>query len=466
MRARTLVVAWLLGIAPALSAQGAPAAATLTPAAPRVITLEDALALAAGSSEAIGIAKAGVQRADGQVAVARSGWLPQFNGFGSYTRTIKTQFEGLFGSTTGGASSGTGGFPLGQPNTYAYGVSASQTLYNGRLPGQVRAANAGRDRAEVEVAAQRAQLTLDVTRAYFDAALADRLLQIAESTLAQTERTLGDVQVGRQVGTQSEFERLRAAVGRDNQRPVVIQRRAQRDLAFIRLRQLLNLQGDAPLSLATALDEDVLDAELGVRPTATDTSSALRNPVRQAMLSLRNQEGLAATATGEALPTVTVSSTLQRIAFGAELFGFDRSVTDWNVVLRLDVPLFTGGRIRGDRAQAAASVTEARLRVEQARKQAGSDARDALTALESAESAWRSSAGTVEQAAKAYAIAEVRFREGISTQTELSDSRLQLEQARANRAQAARDLKVARTRVALLPELPVGAAVATTGSAR
>jgi outer membrane protein TolC len=61
----------------------------------------------------------------------------------------------------------------------------------------------------------------------------------------------------------------------------------------------------------------------------------------------------------------------------------------------------------------------------------------------------------VEQAAKAYQIAELRYREGISTQTELLDSRIQLEQAQASRARAARDLQVAKVRLALLPALPI-----------
>ena len=57
---------------------------------------------------------------------------------------------------------------------------------------------------------------------------------------------------------------------------------------------------------------------------------------------------------------------------------------------------------------------------------------------------------------RAHVIAEIRYREGISTQTELNDLRIQLAQAQANRAQAARDLQVARMRLALLPALPLG----------
>ena len=73
---------------------------------------------------------------------------------------------------------------------------------------------------------------------------------------------------------------------------------------------------------------------------------------------------------------------------------------------------------------------------------------------------WQASAGTEEQATRAYQIAEIRYREGISTQTELNDLRIQQAQAQVNRAQAARDLQVARIRLALLPALPLTAQAA------
>ena len=46
--------------------------------------------------------------------------------------------------------------------------------------------------------------------------------------------------------------------------------------------------------------------------------------------------------------------------------------------------------------------------------------------------------------------------EGLSTQLELTESRVLLQQARANRAQAARDFQVARLRLTLLKDLPLG----------
>ena len=115
-------------------------------------------------------------------------------------------------------------------------------------------------------------------------------------------------------------------------------------------------------------------------------------------------------------------------------------------------------------AAAEANLSQARLRLQQSRELAEVDALNAATQLEAAEAEWQASAGTVEQAARAYQIAELRYREGISTQTELLDSRIQLQQAQASRARAARDLQVAKVRIALLPALPLASTTAGTAT--
>ena len=92
------------------------------------------------------------------------------------------------------------------------------------------------------------------------------------------------------------------------------------------------------------------------------------------------------------------------------------------------------------------------------------DSRVTINNLLQARAAWQASQGTAEQAARAYSIAEVRYKEGISTQIELNDARILLEQAVANRALAARNLQVARVKLALLPNLPLQATGSTQGA--
>jgi outer membrane protein TolC len=127
------------------------------------------------------------------------------------------------------------------------------------------------------------------------------------------------------------------------------------------------------------------------------------------------------------------------------------------------MPILTGGRQRGDELVARAEVDQTRLQQRQIEELAALDTRSAWAELLASRAAWESTAGTVQQAERAYEIADVRYGSGVSTQLELSDSRVQRQQAGAQRAIAARDLQVARARVALLPDLPIGNALPATG---
>jgi outer membrane protein TolC len=190
----------------------------------------------------------------------------------------------------------------------------------------------------------------------------------------------------------------------------------------------------------------------------TDTSSRTRAPVRQALKNVEiAKEQLRATR-AQRLPSIGVSTNYQRLAYPSD--GLPRSVGEffpnWTAAVAVSFPFFTGGRVRGEELAAEASVVEAEQTLKLTQEGASIDARQAIAELEQAEAAWQASVGTEEQATRAYSIAEVRFREGISTQLELSETRVQLQQALANRARAARDLSVARVRVQLLPNLPLG----------
>ena len=464
----------------------------------RTISLDEALRLGESTSEAVRLARAGKDRAEGDQLRARSQLLPQLYGSFGYTRTLKSQFEVLAGPpdtrqpcspflpdpnlpaeqriaqleaalalatdcrASGGIDFSQVGF--GARNQYQLGLSASQTIFSGfRVSSNVIASNAARSAADIELRAQRAQALLDVTQAYYDAVLAARLATIAESSLVQTESVLRQTTLARQVGNTSEFDLLRARVTRDNQLPQVIERRAQRDLAMLRLKQLLEL----PLGTEVRLTTDLQDtttiaptrlASLSGGSAEADTTADDRAAVRQAESAVRAQEALLRSARGQRLPSISVNSQYGRVAYpSAGIPGWNDFSQNWTVGVSAQVPLFVGGRIRGDEMVARANLAEARARREQAREFAALDALSTITSLRQAEAAYSASTGTSEQAARAYQIAELRYAEGISTQTELSEARLLLQQASANRAYAARNLQVARVRLALLKDLPLGA---------
>ncbi|MBX3174035.1 MAG: TolC family protein [Gemmatimonadaceae bacterium] len=440
------------------------------------LSLADALQLAERRSLSVRIAEAGTQRAAGQMRQADAQRLPQVNGTAAYQRAIQNQFQAIserFAPDTG-TSSGGGleNSPLAQifaaPNTFTFTVSATQNLWTGGKVSAARAgARAGSEAASIQLSSARAQALLDVAQAYFDAVAAERLKDIADSTLALTERTLRQVELARSVGTASEFDLLRARVTRDNQRPLAIQATGNRTAAQLRLKQLLELPLNTPLTLTTPIRDDssmvtpalapvALDAARTVTP---DTAVEARATVRQATAQLEASERALTAARLAPLPNLQLSTTYQRFAYppeGTFLPGsLDLYFPNWNVTLGLSFPIFTGGRVSGERAVAQSNVLEARARLEQARDGAELDAILSVTAFEQAQAAYLAAVGTDAQAEQAYRIAEVRFAEGISTPVELTEARVQLEQARLQRVTTARDLEVARLRLALLKDLPL-----------
>ena len=500
---RSLIVGLAFALVPAGIPAQSPQPAAQTGAV--ALSLDDAVRMAEGQSEAVRIARAGIQRASGQQLQARSQLLPQINGTASYTRTLKSEFSGSgIGSTTDTATgpaapeppcddyladpsasvadrlagletasrcaSGLNPFaafsslPFGQANQYNLGLSVSQSLFSGgRTSAQNSAAQAGRRSANIELTAQRAQIILDAAQAYYDAALADRLVAIADASFKQTENVFQQVSLNKNVGNVSEFELLRAQVTRDNQRPQLIQRQSDREVAYLRLKQLLNIPLEQPLQLTTSID-DVSGLPQGIRvaglivtsPEAADTAASNRAAVRQANEAVEAQRNLLRVARSQRLPSLSLTSQYGAVAYPPNgLPGSGDFRANWTVGVGASIPIFTGGRIRGDELIAQANLAESRARLQQVREFASLDARVALNALNQANAAWEASRGTSEQAAKAYTIAEVRYREGISTQLELNDSRILLEQSTANRALAGRNLQMARLKLALIANLPL-----------
>jgi outer membrane protein len=499
-------LALLAGSTPVAHAQSSPPPQTSS------LTLEEALRIAEANSESVAGAAAGVRRAEGEQARARSGRLPQLSASASYDRALASEFSGVFDSSagppcapfaldptapldarvaeieraidcgaignsffSGGGSNGDDGvdLPFGRENTWRFSLSFSQSVYSGGRFGALdRIAAAGRDSAELNANATRAQLLFDTTQAYYDAALSERLVEIAEATVTQADATLQQVQAAFNAGAQPEFELLRARVARDNQRPALIRQRAARDVALLRLKQLLELPADATLQLADRLSDASLlppppfaeqlakvsaIADVPQDVVARPDLPALtdRNAIREAAAVVRLREASLDAARAERMPALAVNSNYSQIAYPSGVFPTGDFRTNWTIGAAVQLPLLTGGRLQADERVARADLDQSRAQLEQVEELAALDTRAAWAELIAAQAAWEASSGTIEQAVRAYDIANVRFTAGVSTQLELSDARLLLQQSEVNRAQAARDLQVARARLALLPDLPL-----------
>lgn len=470
--------------------------AQATALASRALSLDDAFRLAEPSSDDVRIAQNAVVRAKGQYLQARSTVLPQITATANYQRQLQNQFNSIINRFAAppdpNAPPDTTPQPFNpinvlfaSPNTITLGLQASQPLYlDNRFGLAGRVARANEDVAKYGLRTARAQLRYDIASAYFDAVIADKLLQIADSSLVQTERTLKQTSLQRQVGTVAEYDLLRSRVARDAQRPLVIQAQQNRDVAMLRLKQLLNIPLTEPLLLSTPVQDADMDRVLATsrldsdgRPSAgsglsvtgvatapqlnpRDTAPDSRTAVQQAVANVEVLKGTLENAQLQRMPSLTLATNYQRFAYPTNAQVIPRTLADfypnWTVSLGLSVPIWTSGRIAGDEMVARANLADGQARLSQGKRAAALDVQLALKSLEQAEANWLSSRGTEEQADRALRIAEVRYSNGISTQLELTDIRNLLIQSQANTLTSAKDLQLARLRMTLLRDLPLG----------
>jgi outer membrane protein TolC len=429
------------------------------------MSLADALGAAERASESIAIARSDVDRAQSQVISARSGYLPIVNGSAAYQRTLRSEFDDIsFGLPPDMMPDGDTGsdveLPFGQRNNWRVGVNVNQPLFDGfRTQHAMGQAYAGVRVSQLGVTAARAQVVLQAALAYYDALLADRQVEIAQVTLQQAEATLAETQLKFKQGTAPEFDVVRAQVSRDNSSNIIVRFTVERDVAYVQLHRLLGVPLDKPITLTTKLEDEDIDAVIATaRSAAGLPPSTTRVAIAQAKESIVAREESVSLAKSQYLPTISAGTDLGFVSYQNHPFTTDWK-TNWTVGLNISIPLFDGFRRRATVLGSQADLASAKSQLQATSEISQVETAQAQASVEASIKTLEISARTVDQAQRAYQIADLRFQQGASTHLELIDSRVQLEQAQLNKARAAHDLKIARLRQELLPGLPLGSVI-------
>jgi len=467
---RALWTLWVLALGPAvLAAQ----TATAPPASAAVVrlTLPDAVRRALEGEE-VRLARATVEQAHGQVVAARSDALPQIRTQLSYQRTFASPFQstgtgpvyGPFAPDTSlpvdqrvrylenqydstlirGIGGLFGSLPFGRENAWVGGVTVSQLLFQGGKVGAgLGGARAFQDAAVAQLDETRNDIVYRTRRAYLDALFALRQVEIAEDGRRLADEQLRRVELNQRVGSAAEYDLLRARVEVSNQDPLVVGARNTRDLAFTALRWLVNVPPETPLELdAGALS--MSDSLIEVDTLELQRAEASRRLLDAAESTVDLRRHAVRYYQGDYWPQFRFN-----LYIGAQAYpnGFtpvgQRWTRDWNAAFTVSWPLFEGLRTRGQIQQAEAELDRARLQLAQTREAVLLEVEQSRAELFRARSLLDARRQTVAQAARAHHLAGVRYANGISTQLEVSDARLAMQQAELNEAMAIRDYLVA-----------------------
>ncbi|HEX6200936.1 MAG TPA: TolC family protein [Thermoanaerobaculia bacterium] len=396
------------------------------------LSLEGAVARAVERNEEVLIALAEEARTEGLIREVSAGAWPELTATGVYTRNIERPVF-FFNSPEGLQR-----IEVGSDNEVDLAASLRQTLWDPVLGPAVRAAELAREAAGAGTERVRTLVALEARLSYFDALLASDLVRVQEQALSQAEARLGQVRAFHDAGTAAEFDLLTAEVEAANLRPPLIEARNRLDLALTALKRVVGL----PQSREVALTDGFPAPEPGASDVDAELAQAVaaalsgRSDLRNQRLAVALQEERVAAEQSSAFPSLDLTADYGRRASTDDLPEDDDFVDSLAAGLFLEVELFDGWERKGRVAQAEAALERERQRLAQLTEGVRLEVEQALLSVRAGREWVEASRGTVARAERALEIAQLRFRNGLSTQVELDDAELAVTEARTNLARA------------------------------
>ena len=425
--------------APAPIPRVAPAPGTTAPPSPvipptpasiaggRVITLEEALAIALEGQPQILARISDYAAARFRVDQALAPLLPQLTGT---VTTTKSQNVILSTSSTTGATS-TITTPRNFNETFLGQVSLSQLLFDfGKNYATTGAAQKNAAIAFENVELQRQLIALAVKQSYTDMLFSQRLIRVNEQALQRADLNLRSAKGFFEVGTRPKSDVTRAEVDVANARVAVIQARNAERLARVALNNAMGLRSDTPTQIVDNLAYQPVTLD---RATLQAEALRLRPDYRQSRLSVEAQEFTVRRTFLDFFPDVT----------GTGTYGGSRTelLPTWAATFNLTWTMFDGGNRIARYREAKATLEGNQNRVRALELDIQRQVEQAQISVEEAQERIQAAQKAVESAQENFRLAQGRFDAGVGTILELTDAQLALTQAQNTETQALSDYR-------------------------
>ena len=380
------------------------------------------------------VAQDDVDAAKEKIGQARSQLFPQVKGQIAYTYVPDLGSEstgGFLGAILGNTFSQFQGKKGQRRDT----ISISQTLFAG---GQIRAAiKASQYLAQSQEWQKQAKLNgleFDAKQAYYACLLARAMVRVADESVVTFRRHQADAQQMLDVGLVSNFEVLRAKTEVGAREADLVAAKNAVRLAIENLRRILALPESKPLRLVAKLEwtpmqgavEDLVAQALEKRPEIL----ALEKAIDASKQNVKRVKG-------EFLPKAGATADWTNIEGGGQLMP-----EGWTLGVGAQLDIFTGGRRIHDMGEAKAQLRSLEHQLEDIRRLIELDVRNAHIQTEDALARVRQEQGTVELGREGRRLAQLRFQEGVGTQTETLDAELALRNAETLLVKAIHDYAV------------------------
>jgi outer membrane protein len=403
------------------------------------LTLPQTIQAVLGRYPTIAAAQAAVDAARARTMQSNADRLPQVSAQAAYT----------YNSLRPYVSIAIPGLPPGAiyenvQDAYGVNITARQLLTDfGRTDKLVDMARSGQITAQDALEQTRHQLGYQTIESFYGVLLLRSSADVAREDISALEEALRIAQRKFSAGSATKFDVLTTQVRLANSKNHLTDTLALLEKQENGLRQLLGQDRSAPLQIVGEFD-----AETPAIPENTAIADGLLN--RPEMRLARDDEQTARLRLDAAdrgnRPTLDAQVT-GGIENGVVPDLYDNK--GYVVAgLSLQVPIFTGRRILGDRLEAGAGVRSAQARERELNDTITTDVADAYSDLNAAKSRLANADTLVDQSKEALSLAQTRYANGVITNFELLDAQSSSRSAELSRLQARYDCVLARQAIA------------------
>ncbi len=409
------------------------------------LTLTRAIDIALSENPTIKIADLEVARYDYVRKATMGGLLPQLAVNSQFNQTLKNQSMAK-------------GFSFGGEHYLTSTTSAdlSLALYTPAVYRTLKM-NASEAQAAVETArASRIDLVAAVKDSFYGVMLAERSLEVLESSAQTAKETVDETQIKYDNGLSSEYDLLTAQVQYSNLQPSIMQTRASIEVAKDLLKMYLSIPQSVDVEIMGDFDkirESILNLSSNMSRDISGNSSLKSLALSQEILSHQLRINNASR-----LPSLSAYGKVTYTGNNMESFSFGSSgenkvpepreffwQTPASVGLNLSIPIFSGLSKSARSHQIENQIEQMELQRLYAEDSVNVSLSTAISDIYTARETYLAQQQTVSQASKSYEISLTRYNSGTGTILELNTSRLALTQAELNLSQAVYDLLVARS---------------------
>jgi outer membrane protein TolC len=390
-------------------------------------TLEKFIGLVEKNSKDLQLAKEELNMADAQYKEALSTALPKIMAEATYNRNLARMF--LFvdfpDMETGEVQSQK--FQISYNNDISAMAMLQQTLFSFQVGDALRAANQY-DKLTKYVYDYSHQMIITIAKkGFYRALLLKKMWEVKTVVEINARENYENVKQKFENGLVSEFAMLQAEVNWKNMVPETSQAERNFEMGLILLKNFAGIAVDTPLTLQGTLE---------TYPTMPDTMSMqaifAARPDYNAQLWERSlmQTNVSAQKS-EYYPYLT-GHFVYNFSSVSDDFDLARRNSAYFVGVKLNIPIYTGGYTGAQVQKAKISLNKTEIKLEQSKLDIYKNIRNIRLRLNEAYTRILSAEKTQQTASRAFEIAENSADNGMATQLELADSRVQLELAVMN----------------------------------